>query len=94
MRGKAEQAHKASDLLLPVSFYGLFYVEKFVSSKIKIYSIQPICVSFIGKSLNLNFQPKVALKASRAGNSHVTGSLDLLFGHPHVMFFHVFKCCL
>ncbi len=56
MRGKAEQAHKASDLLLPVSFYGLFYVEKFVSSKKKTYSIQPICVSFIGKSLNIKIE--------------------------------------
>ena len=56
MRGKAEQAHMASDLLLPVSFYGLFYVEKFVSSKKKTYSIQPICVSFIGKSLNIKIE--------------------------------------
>ena len=51
-------------------------------------------ISSLEVSFYLNFQPKVALKASRAGNSHVTGFLDLLFGHPHVMFFHIFKCCL
>ena len=43
---------------------------------------------------NLNFQPEVALKASQARNSHVIGSLDLLYGHPHIMFLHIFKCCL
>ena len=42
----------------------------------------------------LNFQPKVALTASWAGNLHLHSPLDLLFSHPNIMFFHVFNCRL
>ena len=43
---------------------------------------------------NLNFQPGIALKASRAGNLHVIGTLNLCFSHTHIMFFRKFKSCL
>ena len=43
---------------------------------------------------NLNFQPEIALKASRAGNLHVIGTLNLCFSHTHIMFFRKFKSCL
>ena len=42
----------------------------------------------------LNFQPGIALKASRAGNLHVIGTLNLCFSHTHIMFFRKFKSCL
>ena len=42
----------------------------------------------------LNFQPGIALKASRAGNLHVIGTLNLCFRHTHIMFFRKFKSCL
>jgi len=45
-------------------------------------------------SLALNFQPGIALKASRAGNLHVIGTLNLCFSHTHIMFFRKFKSCL
>ena len=44
--------------------------------------------------INLNFQPGIALKASRAGNLHVIGTLNLCFSHTHIMFFRKFKSCL
>lgn len=44
--------------------------------------------------ITLNFQPGIALKASRAGNLHVIGTLNLCFSHTHIMFFRKFKSCL
>lgn len=42
----------------------------------------------------LNFQPEIALKASQAEKLHVIGTLNLCFGHTHIMFFRKFKSCL
>ena len=46
------------------------------------------------RTVSLNFQPGIALKASRAGNLHVIGTLNLCFSHTHIMFFRKFKSCL
>ena len=51
-------------------------------------------VSMAKEKMNLNFQPGIALKASRAGNLHVIGTLNLCFSHTHIMFFRKFKSCL
>ena len=53
-----------------------------------------LSVEISKEDYNLNFQPGIALKASRAGNLHVIGTLNLCFSHTHIMFFRKFKSCL
>ena len=78
-------------LQAPDSFDDTYYD---VTAYINSYPSDSVQRKILSMYFYLNFQPGIALKASRAGNLHVIGTLNLCFSHTHIMFFRKFKSCL